>query len=321
MSARLIRKVVLCGVAVAAVLATVALSTSATAVAPAVVSSPIQRSTSWLRTPANFAHAMGGLTVGGDVYTYTNTLEAFEQNWAKGYRIFEVDLILTADKRLVARHDWSPSLYADLGEHYPGHVPTHAEFMATKVFGKYTPLDIEHIVALMRSHPDMYIVTDTKFTDSSRVRAQFGAVIKAMGKDAPTLSQRVIVQIYGESMLSRVRSVYRFKNIIYTLYRQDLRSSVNTRAIQFAHANGIRAITIDTSRYSPSLARQIRAAGIAPAVNTIDSSGQAADMYSAGVRYLYSDTLPGHPSDGSSTAALITPHLAPNAVPFDPHDD
>ena len=288
---------------------------------------PSGASISWLRTPANFAHAMGGLTATSTTgasltYTYTNTLEAFEQNYAKGYRIFEVDLIPTADGGLAARHDWSPSLYTALGERYPGHVPTTAEFLRTKVFGKYTPIDINVIVGLMRTHPDMYVITDTKYVDAPNVRKEFGAIIRALGSDKATLSNRFIVQIYQEQMLKTVRSVYPFANVLYSLYWQNARPATSTRAVQFAKANGIRVLTFDMNRWSKRFVGEVRAAGIAPAVNTINDPNQAAALNAGGVRFLYSDTLPNRPWWASlGTASLVPAPLAPDAVPFNPHDD
>lgn len=46
---------------------------------------------SWMDAGQYVAHAFGG--IGGD--TYTNSLEAFEANYARGHRIFEVDMDYT----------------------------------------------------------------------------------------------------------------------------------------------------------------------------------------------------------------------------------
>jgi glycerophosphoryl diester phosphodiesterase len=269
---------------------------------------------------------MGGLTVKNAegqsvVYTYTNTLEAFEQNYAKGYRVFEVDLILTRDGYLVARHDWSPELFRSLGQAVPARVPTLAEFKKTKVLGKYTPLDITQIAQLMRTHPDMYIVTDTKHSDSWYVRTQFRAILAAFGSDSAALSRRVVVQIYDEPMLARVREVFPADTIIYTLYRLSLRAAVSDRAVQFARTRGIQVITCDMRRWTPRFSAQIRAAGIAPAVNTINAPASAAALNRDGVRFIYSDALAPRPVWEFAARIFPPPPLAPDAIPFNPLDD
>lgn len=268
---------------------------------------------------------MGGLTVtsagGSALYTYTNTLEAFQQNYDKGYRIFEVDLIPTRDGYLAARHDWSSALFQDLGEPVPSRVPSRSEFLATKVFGKYTPLDMGAIAGLMRTHPDMYIVTDTKYSDAPHVRAEFKQLIAALGPDKDELSKRIIVQIYNESMLGTVQSVYPFKNVIFTMYRLGTSATIAARTVRFAAAHGIKVLTFDMTHWSPKFVAQVRAAGIAPAINTIDSQATAAKLWEEGVRFLYSDSLAPHPPWATDALAAWSTPIAPDAVPFNPHDD
>ena len=64
------------------------------------------------------AHALGAV----DEVPYTNSLEAFLENYKKGLRVFEVDLIRGADGILVARHDWYKSSYDNLQQDYPGNI-------------------------------------------------------------------------------------------------------------------------------------------------------------------------------------------------------
>ncbi|MDR1388703.1 MAG: hypothetical protein LBJ31_01825 [Treponema sp.] len=53
------------------------------------------------------AHAGGALFgAGGETLTYTNSLEAVEQNYMRGHRVFEIDFSLTKDGKLAAVHDW-----------------------------------------------------------------------------------------------------------------------------------------------------------------------------------------------------------------------
>lgn len=249
--------------------------------------------------PRIVAHAMGSLTVKGTngvkrTYAYTNSLEAFKQNYAKGTRIFEVDLIPTRDGKLVARHDWSPELYKALGQPYLGGVPSQAEFMATKVLGSRHPLDVEAIAQLMREHRDMSIITDTKYLARDAVLAEMRALRSQLGPDRDELCRRIAIQIYDEPMLETVRSVYQFPNVIYTLYQLKETSG----AIDFCRANRIPVIAFDMQRWSPKFAAAIRAAGIGSAVYTVNSPTTARMLQSRGVSYIYSDRL--RPADLST---------------------
>ncbi|NJB69831.1 glycerophosphoryl diester phosphodiesterase [Saonia flava] len=88
----------------------------------------------------------------------TNTKDALDQNYAKGFRLFELDIIETSDGKLVAAHDWNMwSRFTDYGGTLP---PTHAEFLKHKIYGDYTTLDMEGINKWFKTHPDATLVTD-----------------------------------------------------------------------------------------------------------------------------------------------------------------
>lgn len=88
----------------------------------------------------------------------TNTKDALDQNYAKGFRVFELDIIETSDGHLVAAHDWGMwSRFTDFAGELP---PTHADFMKEKIYGDYSLLDMAGINAWFAAHPDATLVTD-----------------------------------------------------------------------------------------------------------------------------------------------------------------
>ncbi len=100
------------------------------------------------------AHAGGEV----DGIKSTNSLEALNQNYKRGFRLFELDIVETKDGKLVAAHDWKMwSRFTD----YKGALPvTHAEFKKHKIYGKYTTLDFEGINKWFAAHPDAILFTD-----------------------------------------------------------------------------------------------------------------------------------------------------------------
>ena len=168
----------------------------------------------WWTVPV-FAHGMGAV----DGRMGTNSKDAFLANYAAGHRVFEVDFQLTADGRLVARHDWEQISYYNLEQTYVG-VMDYDTFMHTPICYFYTPLDFEGVVALLREHPDICLVTDSKDTDEPTVRAQLreiARVIDAAGD--PTLWERVVLQIYSEKMYDWAREETGATQFIFTLYQ------------------------------------------------------------------------------------------------------
>lgn len=89
---------------------------------------------------------------------YTNSKEALDLSYKKGFRLFELDIIKTEDGKYVAAHDW---------EHwkeitgYSGKTPvTNKEFLKHKIFNQFTPLDMSGINKWFLEHKDAILITD-----------------------------------------------------------------------------------------------------------------------------------------------------------------
>ena len=100
------------------------------------------------------AHAGGKI----DGNVYTNSLEALDLNYEKGFRLFELDFLKTADGVYVAAHEWEH--WQDMTGYKGVLPPEKAAFKQFKILGKYTPLDIDDINVWFKDHPDAILVTD-----------------------------------------------------------------------------------------------------------------------------------------------------------------
>ena len=117
-------------------------------------------------TTRYIAHA-GGMI---DGFTYTNSLEALNRSYDRGFRLFELDLLRSADGGFVAAHDWK-SWREQTG--YAGDTPvTTAEFLRHKMRGRYTPLDLTAINDWFTEHEDAVLVTD-KLNEPAAFAAAF----------------------------------------------------------------------------------------------------------------------------------------------------
>lgn len=100
------------------------------------------------------AHAGGKI----DNKIYTNSLEALEQNYTKGFRLFELDILKTIDGKYVAAHDWK---HWKSITNYKGSIPvTYQEFLKHKIYGKYSPMGIDQINKWFEEHSNAILVTD-----------------------------------------------------------------------------------------------------------------------------------------------------------------
>ncbi|MGB3145138.1 MAG: hypothetical protein WBB24_13625 [Maribacter sp.] len=119
--------------------------------------------------PANnrfIAHAGGEV----DGIKSTNSKNALDQNYKKGFRMFELDIIETSDGHWVASHDWE--MWARFTDYSGSLPPTRAEFLTQRIYGDYELLDFERINEWFKNHPDATLVTD-KVNDPVRFANSF----------------------------------------------------------------------------------------------------------------------------------------------------
>lgn len=93
------------------------------------------------------AHAGGCI----ERYLYSNSLDAVNNALHHNMDCIELDLSVTSDGQLVAWHDWNFEWTAP---------PTHDEFMARKIYGRFTPIDFPRIDSLLTANPHLSLVTD-----------------------------------------------------------------------------------------------------------------------------------------------------------------
>ncbi|MDH5765774.1 MAG: sulfatase-like hydrolase/transferase [Gammaproteobacteria bacterium] len=118
------------------------------------------------------AHAGGEI----DGRKYTDSLDALNFNYKKGFRLFELDIIKTSDDVYVAAHDWGH--WAKITGYKGDLPPDHKTFMSEKIYKKFSPLDMNTINKWFGEHPDAILVTDkindpvdfsNKFIDKKRL--------------------------------------------------------------------------------------------------------------------------------------------------------
>ena len=232
---------------------------------------------------ALIAHAFGGIN--GNVYT--NSLEAFQENYALGHRVFEVDFDLTEDEYyLIASHDeekWREAVGQSEDIPYTIDNFLHPDFET-----RYTMMGYRDIVELMSEYPDIYIVTDTKYTDYESVLLQFSQLVRYANLTHPEVLERIIPQIYHESMLDWVLSVYPFRSIIFTLYATTWTPD---SVYDFCERSGVRFVTLWNSLVTPEILKKWDQLGILTATHTVNDIDDAKRSLDMGVDLIYTDFL------------------------------
>ncbi|MGB5369052.1 MAG: interleukin-like EMT inducer domain-containing protein, partial [Flavobacteriaceae bacterium] len=152
------------------------------------------------------AHAGGSV----DGIASTNSLEALNENYKKGFRLFELDIIETKDGEYIAAHDWN--MWARFTD-FEGELPvSHAEFLKHKIYGDYTTLDMNRINAWFSAHPDAILVTDkvndirfaNSFVDKKRLIMELFSLMAveeaAKNQINAMISQETLGEIKGDKL-------------------------------------------------------------------------------------------------------------------------
>lgn len=197
-----------------------------------------------------------------DGVKYTNSREAIESNYEDGCRLFEMDFRLTSDGIPICGHDWKTiydfmqippvkntksrnskttdesfedSLYPALSyEEFKAHQNDH-ELV-------FTPMSYEELVQFMHTHPDVYIITDTKDTQDPGISDMFRQFVLIAKKYDPTVLDRLIPQIYNNEMGDLIWNIYDWKSVIYTFYNQGAEFRYDS-VYEYARAHGIKVFT------------------------------------------------------------------------------
>ena len=248
------------------------------------------------------AHGMGA--VGGEATL--NCREGFLEQYEKGVRVFEVDLRLTRDQKVVLRHDWRTGWQEGVGETA---LPTLEEFLSKPIQKKYTPLSFQDLLLLMEEYPDICIVTDTKFTEAEVVTLQFEAMLQdARDLGLSYLFDRMAIQVYDPLMFRVVDAVHHFRYYIYTLYTDGIARTEEDfqEKAAFCVENGILGITMWDYWWRAEYAPIAGQSGLAVYTHTVNDAGSAAQLLEEGVRAVYTDELtPGDLTEeaGDETSA------------------
>ena len=214
------------------------------------------------------AHAMGSV-IG---LLYSNSLEAFQRNLGRGFRVFECDHVLLADGTALVAHD---GLEANYGLDKPFQQATWAELAGHRYRGQLTILRSQDVLQLLADHPDVYMIPDPKYARPEIYRA-YVRQSAAMGR--LDLLERVMPHVADQAELDALRAYYPLRNYVLALYHSQAHNRMDDAAVvDFVRRNRVPAVMMwwrdrdpalslaangrQGRRYRPELTGALRAAG------------------------------------------------------------
>jgi len=241
----------------------------------------------WYEENRLVAHALGAI----EDKKETNSKEAFIHSWENGYKVMEADFSFTSDDILVVRHDFDQDSYYNLEQKVNGSTEMNSSrFSNEKINFRYTPITATQLLTLLAEYEDVYLITDTKYTDTQRIQKEFTAIVnaaKAMGKE--DILNRIVVQIYNTEMLDTVKQIYPFTNWIYTLYQTPNPNYDEIAA--FCANNGIDVVTVNYEAVKKENIQKLTAKGIRVYAHTVNRMLDFKMMLEAGCYGIYTDYI------------------------------
>jgi glycerophosphoryl diester phosphodiesterase len=230
-----------------------------------------------LPIPKYIAHAGGGI---GQM-SYTNSRDAFDANYRRGHRFFELDLNWTSDGQLALIHDWHDNFHYLFPKSKITAAPSLHEFLQMKMRENLTPLSFAGLADWLHAHPGANIVTDVK---DDNLRA-----LKRIAADYPELIDRIIPQIYAFEEYEPVWNMG-YRNIILTLY---VKNYPDEPVLAFAQSHKLFGVTMWAQRAMGTLPRELGKCKTPVFAHTVNSPDEQKKLEANGVSGIYTDFLGG----------------------------
>lgn len=226
-----------------------------------------------LRLKRLIAHAGGAVNgISG-----TNSLEALNASYNKGFVFIELDFEWTSDGYLVLIHDWQKAvtrLFNELEGNYG-----LSEYKNFNMVNGLTQMTLDDLAIWLEKHPDVYLVTDIKWQNVYGLRV--------ISQGHPELMGNFLPQIYSFEEYRKARKMG-YRHIILTLYKSQYSDE---EILHFVKAHNISAVTMSAYRANTELPSRLKDAGILTYAHTINSASDLEKLNANGIFGVYTDSL------------------------------
>lgn len=223
-------------------------------------------------SPQRIAHAGGEY----NNMTYTNSLEALEANYAKGYRFFEVDLNMTTDGAVVLLHDWGTTYQKLTGQ---DGMTDQETFIRSGEAAGLTLLDTKRLFKWMETRKDSYVILDTKI--------EIISILKKIARQNQALTDRFIPFIYDLDHYDHVKELG-FSKLIYL--SQEVKDEDIVKLNQYKNDKNFSVAL--AREVNISTVKRISSLDIRTYVWTINDFDEESDLRLSGAYGVITDFLP-----------------------------
>lgn len=245
----------------------------------------------WYEDNRVVAHALGAI----EGRIETNSKEAFINAYENGYKVMEADFTLTSDGMLVVRHDFNQDSYFRLEQVVQnGNTQMDSNrYKNEKINFKYTPLTAGDLIQLLNQYEDVFLITDSKYTDAATVEKEFNVLINtAKSLGMTQVLDRFVIQIYNQDMYKVIKDIYPFDNWIFTLYQ--LQNPDYDSIGQFCLDNEIDVVTMNYEIAEAGNIKKLTDRGLKVYTHTVNRLLDYKKLLSVGCYGIYTDIIQPH---------------------------
>lgn len=222
--------------------------------------------------PRLVAHA------GGEIHGVknSNSFEALQYNYRRGFRWFELDVNLTSDGVPVVIYDWSET--AKQQYNLKGRV-SYDTFLTTERKDGFSKLTVARLENWLNHHSDARIITDVK---NNNLKA-----LKYIGQNHAEIQDQMIPQTYSFQQFHAVKKMD-FPGVILTLYRSDY---PHEQVIDFVKSNEPTAVVMPVWLAAEGLSSKLSHLDTFVYVHTVDDPERVNILDNHGVDGYYTNSL------------------------------
>lgn len=234
-----------------------------------------------------------------DDKTGTNSLEALEQSYENGVRLFDADVCLLKDDTLALRHDWTTDmrqkalkfmLTTPYGTDVFGQasyeqeaMPTAKQFTKNKMYGKYTPMLFEDLAEWLQEHDDAYIVCDVR----QNTKSIYEKIYKLLSEMDESLLDQIVVECYNEEELKLIQEIYPFSNVM--IRKTSGNALTFHQLVNLTREYHIQAVSVSKEYAKDYGVLRLKSAGVKIYWDTVDDEEEFQESYA--VDGIVSNTL------------------------------
>lgn len=227
-----------------------------------------------VKVPRLIAHA-GGAVNG---IRLTNSLQALDSSYSKGFRYFELDMNWTRDHVPVLVHDWGNVNWL-LGIKYSTEPQTSHDFMQGKAIRNLQFMDLDSLEEWCSQHKDATVISD--------IKSENVGLLGIIKEKYPHIYSGIIPQIYSFDQYDPVKDLG-YQNILLSVCKLD---APGKDILDFCSSHSLFGASLYDDGINYDLLHELNDMGIRTFIHPVNEYNQYIKLRESGAYGVFTDYL------------------------------